>query len=381
MLRAAGLRCGRFTSPHLLEPRDCIAIDDRTVSSTLFDRVLEDFHSKNRAENIKASSFELLTATAFEIFHRERVDIAVVEVGMGGRLDATNVLHHPCVTVISKIGLDHQDYLGNTLADIAREKAGIMKANVACVVDSTNDQEALDAIQSHAEQVRAEPLLRAPDQAPNFIWELLPESAFEPHQQVNLSCAVTAVDLALTAIGSAVDVKTLLPAAQYVSWPGRLEVLSLGRIVERRETILLDGAHNAQSATVLASYVDRRLRQSGEPVTWVIAISQGKDVKKLLSILLRSGDQVAATEFPAVEGMPWVSPVPCRQICDSIDEAVEENAHVERACFKSVPDALAWAVHKSAGGPMVVAGSLYLVSEVHRRLRDIHSLPRGGRNG
>ena len=130
-------RIGRFTSPHLLTPGDSITINNIPVSS--FAQISSHIAFINSRENIGASEFESLTATAFTAFAEEKVDVGIVECGMGGRLDATNVLVNPIVTVITRLGLDHQAFLGGTAEAIAREKAGIMRKDVPCVVDSTSE--------------------------------------------------------------------------------------------------------------------------------------------------------------------------------------------------------------------------------------------------
>lgn len=367
MLRAAGLRCGRFTSPHLIEPRDSITIDDVPVTSSLFHDVLSAFHRDNSTTSIRASEFELLTATAFEIFERERVDIAVIEVGMGGRQDATNVLSNTLVTVIAKIGLDHQSWLGNTVEQIAEEKAGILKQDTPCVVDKTNQAEVLRVVEAHARRVGARPVILTPNRKSDRIWDHLPKSAFEVHQQTNLSCAVAGVELTLKKLGSSDNVLDLLPAIQRISWPGRLQMINLMSLTAREENVLLDGAHNSQSAEVLASYVDRKLRQPGRPVTWVIAVSQGKNVEEILSLLVRPGDRLAATEFGPVDGMPWVSPLPSGRILDGLDGAMY-GSRSQHYHTPDVDEALKWAAETAAHGPMVVAGSLYLVSSILRSM-------------
>lgn len=136
---------------------DCITINDVPVTKRLFSEVEKKYINYSKDQDIKASEFELLTATAFDIFTREKVDVAVVEVGMGGRLDSTNVLTNTnvLVTVISKISLDHQSWLGNTLEEIAREKAGILKPGVPCIIDHTNDPSVLSTIAQRRNFVKA----------------------------------------------------------------------------------------------------------------------------------------------------------------------------------------------------------------------------------
>lgn len=147
LLHATHIRSGRFTSPHLIDRWDCITVNEVPIAESRFRSVEERVKERNAVGKIDASEFEILTATAFEIFALEKVQVAVVECGLGGRLDATNVIEGPLVTVISKIGLDHQGLLGDTIRQIAGEKAGIIKTGAACVVDGSSDAEALAEIE------------------------------------------------------------------------------------------------------------------------------------------------------------------------------------------------------------------------------------------
>ncbi|KAI9814967.1 MAG: folylpolyglutamate synthase [Thelocarpon impressellum] len=367
MLQAAGLRCGRFTSPHLVDRWDCITVDERPIDEAVFHAVERRVGDRDARHAVGASEFELLTATAFEVFTREKVDVAVVEVGIGGRLDATNILEAPLATVISKVGLDHQAFLGDTIGEIALQKAGIIKAKAPCILDGTNDAEVLAVLEDYARQVPSGPITRCPSPADDFIWELLSKDDFEPHQRVNLSCAVVAVREALREIGVPGDVRRLLPAVYGLSWPGRLQKISLGSLTGRAQDVLLDGAHNAQSAEVLGRYVDEKLRaEQQRPVTWVIAASSGKAVEELFSPLVWPGDHVAAVEFGPVDGMPWVEPTRSAAILAAIDDVSPGRLHDAGG---DLMGALRWASEAAGGGSLVVAGSLYLVSDVLRLLR------------
>ncbi|MCJ1374688.1 folylpolyglutamate synthase [Loxospora ochrophaea] len=371
LLHAGNISCGRFNSPHLIDRWDCISINEKTVNETLFHQVEAEVIARDQKEDIKASEFELLTATAFEIFARTKVEIAVVEVGLGGRLDATNVIQDPLVTVITKIGLDHEQYLGDTLEKIALQKAGIIKPQVPCVVDSTNSQSVLDVIEQYSSEANGGPIVGTPRdsiEVTDQIWNLLSTDQFEFHQQVNVSLAFEAVRQSLQQTHPDTELSCLLPAIAETAWAGRLQRLSVQPLTGREQDILLDGAHNVQSAEILASYVYRKIRKSAESVTWVLAASQGKDLKTILSVLLRPSDNLATVEFGAVDGMPWVKPSSAQDIMDSARRATDlGKTYVAHA---DVNGALRWAAEVSGGGSLVVAGSLYLVSDVLRSLRN-----------
>jgi folylpolyglutamate synthase len=373
LLSTGGVRCGRFTSPHLIDRWDCITIGEKVVQESLFRQIEDQVKLRDKKLGIGASECDRLTATAFEIFNHERVEVGVVEVGMGGRLDATNVLTDVLVSVITKIGMDHQAFLGSTIEEIAREKAGILKPGVPCVVDNTNTREVIETVKGRIQELGIESSFVSPAQ----VSEQLPPLAslfkkldLEPHQQENMCCAVSALRLTLSQLRPETDVFSLLPYIADASWPGRLQNIALQPLVDRAEPILLDGAHNAQSAEVLGKYVDRKLRSNGKPVTWVVAASSGKDLAGVFGSIIRPGDRVATAEFGPVDGMPWVTSTNAKELASSI-EAIQDIGQVQSFEGDLLP-ALNWASHEAQGEALVIAGSLYLVSDVLRLLREAH---------
>jgi dihydrofolate synthase len=362
MLHASGRSCGRFTSPHLIDRWDCITVNEQPVSETVFRDAESLVKQRDTDGRVGATEFELLTATAFEIFHREKIEYGVVEVGMGGRLDATNAMHHKDVAIVAKIGLDHQAFLGNTLEEIALQKAGIMCKGVKVVVDPSNTPSVLKVLEDHANEVGVEMFVHA---------NKVDLDGYEPHQLQNIAVAHMAYRLAT---GEAdVPLTHYLPALRQINWPGRLQKLDISRVTGRQAPILLDGAHNTQSAEVLATYVQNHLRTPDKRVTWVLAATQGKDMKGILQLLLWPGDNVAAVRFEPVDGMPWVQPA------DPLDllKLASQEGIAEKQLHNSgddVKDALTWASSVAgAAEPVVVAGSLYLVSSVLRLLRNTNS--------
>lgn len=367
MLQASGVRSGRFTSPHLIDRWDCITINDKAVQESVFLEAERLVNNRNKDEGIGASEFELLTATAFEIFAREKIEMGVIEVGLGGRLDATNILENKAVTVISKMGLDHQSFLGNTLEEIALQKAGIMRPGVPCVLDSTNPPSVREVVEKHARDIGTKVALSAMG---SEVAKEISEANFEPHQLDNLACAYNAFQIATGNPNPPLD--QILPAVRRLQWPGRLQQIGIGAITGRQELTTLDGAHNAQSAAALGAFVDRKLRSKSSRVTWVLAASAGKELDNILKPLVQPGDNVVTTEFGAVDGMPWVQPMSSKDILSSISSAGVETSQQHDA-GSDVSGALRWAADTAAGGPLVIAGSLYLVSDVLRLLRSAES--------
>ncbi|KAK2616120.1 hypothetical protein N8I77_002829 [Diaporthe amygdali] len=358
MLHASGRSCARFNSPHFIDRWDCITINEKPVSETLFLDTERLVKERDQRDSIGASEFELLTATAFEIMEREKVEFGVIEVGMGGSLDATNALKHKAVTVVAKIGLDHQFLLGDTIQEIALTKAGIMRENVPCVVDQSNETSVLQVIKEHAKAVGAEVIF--PSEM-SGLKSSLSRAGFEPHQTQNIANALEAFRRACP--DEDLTLQRWMATIEQTRLPGRLQSL---RIPPRGRELLLDGAHNVQSAEALAAYVNKHLRPSGRPVTWILAASHGKDVSGILKVILQPNDLATAVRFGPVDGMPWVRPQEPKEILAAARQcgAVIFESHDTVDLIKTLNSAL------DRDGPVVVAGSLYLVSDVLRCLRD-----------
>ncbi|CAK7208331.1 folylpolyglutamate synthase [Sporothrix eucalyptigena] len=421
MLHARGVPSARFTSPHLVDRWDCIVVDERVVSESAFRSAEQAVLKRDRAEQIAATEFELLTATAFEVFNASlpsstlaTTGFGVIECGLGGSLDATTAMRADrAVTVVTRIGLDHQGLLGNTAAAIAAHKAGIMRPGVPCVVDPANrdDHAVRDVLEARARDVGAtliypDPLLLL--RGGRGSVSPMACLGLEPHQLTNLACAYAAFRIATGQDGgqAAVDTYTeadtdfLVSIAQQLRWPGRLQILDVGPLLKAKEggdqlasthavPVLLDGAHNPQSADALAAYVNKRLRgdnssnngtNNAKPITWILAASHGKDLDEILRPLLRSGDRVAAVTFGPVDGMPWVMPAAPQTILEKATalgvSPTDQHSDYEEGKPtvhdpNSLVSALKWATNSSAssGSPIVIAGSLYLVSDTLRLLR------------
>jgi folylpolyglutamate synthase/dihydropteroate synthase len=179
---------------------------------------------------------------------------------------------------------------------------------------------------------------------------------------------VSALQKAFEQIRPGKKVEDLLPTLSQIRWPGRLQQISLRPLVAREEPVLLDGAHNGQSADVLGEYVDRRLRPSGRSVTWIVAASHGKNKSEIFDPLIRPEDNVAVVAFGPVDGMPWVQAAGTTRLSRHI-QSIRGVAAV-KDFDADILGALNWASTIADGGPLVIAGSLYLVSDVLRLLRD-----------
>ena len=350
-LRAAGHRTARYTSPHLTDLSERFVIGGRPVAhDTLVCAVatVRDVVESLRFDGtlgVQPTFFEVTTAAAFELFRRAEVEIAVLEVGLGGRLDATNIVS-PVVTAITSIALDHQLYLGSTLAEIAFEKAGIIKAGVPVVVGPV-DPESLSVIARVANE-RGATLIRAtPADAASFTLGLHGD-----HQRANAGVAVRLLEQ-LTARGVGVPSDAVARGLADPEWPGRLDQR---RLPDGRE-LLLDAAHNPAGAAALATYLTAESQR--RPL--VFAAMRDKDIDGMFRILLPAiGAAVMTRASNPRSADPGMLADSARTIAPALPIAIEPSS----------TDALAAAWRMSPR--IVVAGSIFLLGDVMRQL-GLHS--------
>jgi dihydrofolate synthase/folylpolyglutamate synthase len=355
-LRASGLRVGRYTSPHLVRVNERIVVGGREISDRDLDlavgRVRETAEALVRKRVIAAhpTHFEALTAAAFEHFRRARVEVAVLEVGMGGRLDATNVAT-PLASAIVNVDLDHQAYLGTTLAAIAGEKAGVLRRGRATVVGPL-PPEARAAVLRRARALRARLVEARAGCVMATSGERLdlrtPRALYRglrplpgAHQRDNLLVAIRLLEEAQAA-GLPLDLSRLAAGIARTRWRGRLEW------IPGRPPLLLDGAHNPGGGRALAEH----LRTRG-PFVLLFGVMADKDVAEL-----------ARTLFPLARAVVLTQPRGARAASPE-EIARRAGAWGARAHREAVPGrALRLARRLARGAPVVVAGSLFLVGEV-----------------
>ena len=343
-LRAAGFRTGRYTSPHLVSLNERFFLDGAPISTEKLDaayRQIAELPTTNCQLPTDLTYFELLTATAFALYWQEKVDYLVLETGLGGRLDATNIVKKPAVSIITRIGLDHCDWLGHTIAEIAAEKGGIIKPEVPVVLGAMPD-DARRVLERIAAERRA-PCLYAPEAYRHLTTNYqLPTTNLQG--TFNRENAVTAF-VALKEMGIADSV--LARGFASVVWPGRYQRLTVGN---RR--FLVDGAHNPPAMRALVDSLKAEPQESegGFPVRSVLCGFCGdKDVEANLKILR----EVAETGFAVSIRNPRTLP------------SARTAALMREAGFRSVTvcETLGEALDQVPDGT-VVCGSLFLVGEV-----------------
>ena len=355
---AAGWRVHVYTSPHLIRFNERIRIAGRLVDDATLSEALEQVEAVNAGAAITV--FEVITAVALHLFARAPADLCVLEVGLGGRGDATNVIERPAACAITSVSLDHREMLGDTLAEIAAEKAGILKSGVPVVVGAQAPV-VRDVILARARAVGAPVLLRgrdwdvAADRAGGFFYrdaagslDLPPPALAGLHQLDNAGIAVGA----LRHTRVLADAGTVARGVGSAEWPARLQHLhgALARLLPEGWELWLDGGHNPGAAEVLAVHLARWA--ADRSVHLVVGMKQAKDGAAFLSALLPLATSV------------WAVAEPGQHLALPVGDIIAASGGIARA---GPTVAAALAAIAAAGGPsarVLVCGSLYLAGEV-----------------
>jgi dihydrofolate synthase/folylpolyglutamate synthase len=346
-LRAAGHRSARYTSPHLIDLTERFVIDGRPVSEDALVAVIADLQRvvasllDDGTLSAPPTFFEVTTAAAFELFRRAGVAVAVVEVGLGGRLDATNVVL-PAATAITSIAFDHERYLGSTIEEIAFEKAGIIKPGVPVVIGEL-EPEASGVIHRVARERGADVIRTTAADARGFSIGLP-----GVHQAGNAAIAVKLLET-LDAQGMLVPREAIARGLAQPEWPGRLDHR---RLADGRE-LLLDAAHNPAGAAALASYLRA---EPGGPWPLVFAAMKDKDTPRMFAALLPAVSHLILTRATSPRSAdPSALEAQARAISD-----------VQVTIAPSPAEALAIAWRDAPR--IVVAGSIFLLGDVLKQI-------------
>lgn len=362
ILRASSYRVGLYTSPHLEDVRERIQINRTCISKTDFSNSVEFFKNKIHStfkKNEEPTYFELLTAIGFKYFDDQKIDIAVVEVGMGGRLDATNVLT-PLISILTPISFDHQAFLGKKLEHIAREKSAIIKKN-GWVVCASQDKAAMQAI---AKRIR---LKTAKLWLENYHYKVThktissPDTSFQfqaipcrvhlmgHHQAQNASMAIQAALLLKRRNWNKISWRSIQKGLCRVHWPVRFQ-----QVVKNKKTWILDGAHNGDSSERLAATVRTLFKP---PVGLVIGGSEDKDWPRIFKHLSGLSKRAILTQSNHPKAME-----------------AKKLSRSAQSFFKSVTvthslkEALKLVKNEVGLNPIVVTGSLFVAQEARKEL-------------
>lgn len=294
IMQAAGYKVHAYTSPHLVNFNERIVVAGSYISDNELYSLLEECRAV--AEDQPITLFEAATIVAFLAFSRHKADITLIETGMGGRLDATNVINNPILTIITSVALDHTEYLGSTVEIIAGEKAGIMKLNVPCVI-TPQEKSVMKALESYAVKIKSS-LYRG-----NIEWTCVKQnnktmfqssiqsiefplpSLSGDHQLTNAGTAIAACSILSGKYGFDIGEEDISSGLQNTNWPARLEHIKDGNLISslpKGFQLFLDGAHNSDGARVLAKWLKDN---HAEGVYVIFGVTRNRNVKEFLQHL------------------------------------------------------------------------------------------------
>ena len=345
LLQSHELHVGAYLSPHLVSFAERIRVDDRDVEPRAFARAVERaahaaaLVDRTQPEDDRVTQFEALTAAAFSELAARQVDVAVIEAGLGGRWDATNVVPSQ-VQVLTSVGLEHTRWLGPTVRDIAREKLAVVRDDGMLVVGADLHPEALEEAHTAAARHGAR-LVQAPGD-PGV--ELAAPGAF---QRRNFALARAAAQAYLEAIGRRLEPERVRAVAAAITVPGRLQA------VAHEPLTLVDGAHNAEGVAALAESLPQLT--AGRRLVAVVSILDDKDAAGMLRALLPHAEQIVFTRSRNPRALP---PATLASLCAQLEGPPSElEADPRRALARARELA-------GAGGVVLATGSIYLVADL-----------------
>ncbi len=365
---AAGLHVHVMISPHLVRFAERIRLAGTLITDEQLTDVIARVETANAGQAI--TFFEITTCAAFQAFTETPADLCIVEVGLGGRFDSTNVIDHPAVSVIAPVDIDHREYLGDTLAAIAGEKAGIIKPGRP-VVASRQHEEASAVIEAEAERLGAPITLGGRDfdgwaeaggmafQGGEALLDLPSPSLFGLHQIDNAALAIAA---ALALNDPRITPQAIAQGLRTAVWPARMQRLRTGPLSERAKAygadLWLDGGHNPHAARALAEAARGMRARDGRPVTLIVGLLQRKDAEGVFDAFRTLDARLIATGFTSELAAP---PETLAAAAPGLN--VEIAADVEQALDLAL----------TGNGPpphIIICGSLYLAGEVLAMSRD-----------
>jgi len=367
VLTEAGYRVGRYTSPHLIDWTERICINQKPISPTELQADLQRVIATTQDDTETPTQFEIITAVAWLYFAEQKTDIAVIETGLGGRLDATNVCENPLASIITSISLEHWQILGPTVADIAREKAGILKSKSPAIIGEL-PEDARIVIEKRIQELDCPATWVKPaiDLGQGLAEYHLNQNAVKIRyslpllgkiQLMNSAIAIATIQT-LQNQGWQISETAIQNGIAKTQWPGRLQ-----QTTWKNQTILIDGAHNPAAAIALREYVDNF--HNYQPINWVVGIIATKDCDDILTALLKKGDRL------------YLVPVPDQNSTSPAElAALAQIICPELTLCQTFPDLTTALDDAVADGNLtVICGSLYLVghflkiqtSRIHQR--------------
>lgn len=364
ILTEAGYRVGRYTSPHLIDWTERIYLNGQAISDTALIEILQDIQQAIATDEESPTQFEVITAAAWLYFARSQVDLAVIEVGLGGRLDATNVKDSSLVSVITSLSREHWQRLGPTVADIAGEKAGVIKANCPVVVGqlpSSAKEVVLDKAQAlNAPITIVEPATEVKiNNSRETIWAKYQDLQYPlpllgKVQLSNSAIAVAAIKV-LQQQGWNIPELAIQTGMNKTRWLGRLQWITW-----KENPLLIDGAHNPAAAIALRQYIDT----IDKPVTWVMGMLSTKDHRDVFEALFKPGDALHLVPVPDhSSAIPEDLAALAMEVCPRLD-----NCQTHEDVFTALDQAMSVSSNPDGQRVTVLCGSLYLIGYLFQHI-------------
>ncbi len=349
ILKCAGYKTGLYTSPHLIEYTERIKINGEEILKKDFAEYINEICLIADKHDIRLTEFEILTICAYKYFYDKKVDIAVIETGLGGRFDATNVCKKPLLSVITSISFDHTDRLGKTIEQIAFEKAGIIKEKSTVITEISN--KGFKVIKQTAEEKKAKLIVVANYVEMNFKdgvnYAVIQDKKYEfpllgLYQKSNLSLVMKALEY------FKVSQKALEEGLKTAHWSARLEYI-------KQKNLIIDGAHNPDGANELKKSLDYYFR--GQKRTFIYSTLNTKDYEKIAEILFNPDDTVYFYEFNNKNAVSYDEFIKKVNFIKNIKMFKPEN-------FDNI---------LNCNGLKIVTGSLYMIGSLYSRLKEFQT--------
>ncbi|MGB5633247.1 MAG: folylpolyglutamate synthase/dihydrofolate synthase family protein [Waterburya sp.] len=371
ILTEAGYRVGRYTSPHLVDWTERIYLNGQAITDSALVEILQDIHSVIEPDQESPTQFEVITAAAWLYFARSQVDIAVMEVGLGGRLDATNVKDSSLMSVITSLSKEHWQRLGPTLADIAGEKAGVIKPSCPVVIGQL-PSEARTVILTKAQELAAPITLVEPATEINIAaangskWAKYQDLEYPlpllGEVQLSNSAIAIATIKNLQQQGWKIPELAIQTGINKTRWLGRLQWITW-----QNHPLLIDGAHNPAAAIALRHYVD----SLDHPVIWIMGMLSTKDHEDIFEVLLKPGDELHLVPVPDhSSAKPEELATLATHVCPRLS-----NCQTHQDVFIALDAVMESAKDKDADTEklIVLCGSLYLIGHLFQHSNIPHS--------
>ena len=364
ILKSAGYRVGTYTSPYILEFNERIAVNAQMIPNKDLVEICEYIKPFCEKMQDKPTEFELITAIAFEYFNRQKCDIVVLECGLGGRFDATNIIKNTVLSVITGVDFDHQNFLGNTIEKIADEKAGIIKKGVPCLWCGKNS-EAFSVILNNAKDKNAELIttehgslktLKSDLSGTTFDFKEY-KSLFLPllssYQPLNAANAITAAEF-LGSNGFNISINDIFSGLKNSQWKARFELLSQNPVV------IFDGSHNPQGVTATVNSIKQYF--PGQKVNILSGVMADKDFKFIAKVLSEVANNVYC-----------ITPNNPRSLKSDEYSNVFKILNINSTAFENIGEAVQIAVSASQENkiPLICLGSLYMYADIYSALQKI----------